>query len=806
MKKTILYGLVSSGILLLTAGCNEEWNTGSGTQGSFRPVLSLDANPLSSRGDSRADGDGNITAEDLALRLTSSATGTVSEWNSVSDYDMTQTFNVGTYTLEAYYGDKSREGFELPYYYGVTQFTIKENQTTPVSLTAGLGNAMVSITYTEAFMNYFTDYSTVVKTLAGNEIAYAAAETRPVYVAPGSVILKANVTKPNGTSMTVEALNFVAEARHHYNVKIDANGGEVNKFTLSVTYDDTFTEETVDIELDDIENTPAPTLEADGFTGGDSFDAVVGNLPAGKFAFVAIARAGLASVVLETASTSLTRQGWPEKVDLMAADASTRALLGSMGLVEMGVWNKPDMMAVVDLTQVISHISYVEGSDNATTFSLTVTDKLARETAPVTFTVNLEKLTLELSNPGALLDEAGQMSVDLTYNGADPANEVVIEYANDRGTWNAATIDAISPVSRASTVYRVDISGLPANSDAVTLRARTKALDANGEPVAATATTLTVQRSELPFSIEVNENDVFATHATLTAATTTLGLLPSLLAAQTTEVQLSTDGGETFKAYAYSVDGLSLTIEGLNPATTYTARLYADRMNSKKIRFTTEAAAQLPNGNLDNGWDTYTKKAGANTSSCTVHTIEAPWATNNDLTISKMATVACSGSALCATQVTGDSKSGNAALIRTVGYGMTTALSKPTSFAVGELFLGEYNGGAKYGTSFLSRPSALSFQYKYTPYTSSEKGVATVEILDGNGNVLSNGALSLNAASGYTLATIPLSYTANAGKAATIKVIFKSTNVNASSSVCSNKANTYNYGSALYIDDITLNY
>ena len=68
MKKTILYGLVSSGVLLL-AGCNEEWNIGGSGEGSFNPVVSLDTNSTGSR-NSRSDVADQITENDLSLKLT----------------------------------------------------------------------------------------------------------------------------------------------------------------------------------------------------------------------------------------------------------------------------------------------------------------------------------------------------------------------------------------------------------------------------------------------------------------------------------------------------------------------------------------------------------------------------------------------------------------------------------------------------------------------------------------------------------------------------------------------------------------
>lgn len=802
MKKTFLYSLLATGTLVLATGCDESWNSGTGTQGQFNPVLSLDANPMSSRG-GRAAADGTVEAADLSLRLTSTATGAVTEWSSVSEYDPSTTFNIGAYTLEAFYGDKAKEDFEAPYYYGATTFTIRENQVTPVSLQATLANTMISITYTEAFTNYFTSYSAEIETAGRNTLTYAPDETRPIYVTPGNTSIYVNVTRPGGGTLRLLAINQTLQARHHYNAKIDVNGGDVNAAKLNITFDDQCeTEETFDIDLEDLEGTPVPTLVSDGFTSGDEYEVVVGSNPDNQLGFVAIAQGQLGSMLLETSSLSLKQQGWPESIDLLTAGDAAKATMTALGFAERGVWGNPDKMATVDLTGVIKYITYIEGGDNVSTFSLKVTDRLGRETAPVTFTINTVKMTLQLSNPSVVNDLATEMTVDLAYNGADPANEVHIDYVNDRGTWDAASIINVELKSRAASVYTLTVGGLPAGHGDITLRAR--AVDQSGATVAESKQNVTVERKNVPpYDLQaVNENNVFSTYATIEAVKTVNRITTAL---NETTLEMSANGG-AYGTYNATITGNSLYIQGLAPATTYTARLAHNGIYSNTVTFTTESGAQIPNGNLNSGWSTDTKKQGANTYSCTVHKIEAPWATNNDLTISEMASVATKGSALSATQVTTDSKSGNAALIRTVGYGMGTSLAKPKYFAAGEFFLGTYSNGCQYGTAFTARPSQLSFYYKYTPKASTEKGVAVIELLDVDGKTLSSSSLLLDAVSTYTQKTVPFTYSNDAKKAAVLKVSFKSTNATPSSSVCGNSANTENYGAALYIDDITLNY
>lgn len=792
MKKTILYSLLASGALVLATGCDESWNASTGTQGQFNPLLSLDVNPLSSRGGSRAAADGTVEANDLSLRLTSNATGAVTEWTSVADYDPSTTFNIGAYTLEAFYGDKTKEDFESPYYYGATTFTIKENQVTPVSLQASLANTMISITYTEAFTNYFTAYGAEIETAGRHTLTYAADETRPIYVTPGNTSIYVNVTRPGGGDVRLLAVNQTLEVRHHYNAVIDVNGGDVNAAKLTITFDDQCeTDVTFDILLDDIDGAQAPTLTAEGFSNGDSYEVVVGSNPDNKLTYIAVAPGQLGSVLLETSSLALTRQGWPESVELLTADGGTRNTMTSMGFAERGLWSNPDKMAVVDLTNVIKYISYIEGGENVSKFTLTVTDRFGQKADPVTFTINTVKMILQLSNPSVINDMATEMTVDLTYNGADPSKEVVIDYQNERGTWNAATISNVTSKARATSVYTLNVSGLPASHADVTLRAR--AIDQAGNTVATSLQNVTVERSGVPpYDLQaVNDLGVFSTYATLDAVKT-LSRLETALDEVTLE--MSANGG-AYGTYNATVSGNSLYVQGLAPATTYTARLAHSGSSSNTVTFTTESGAQLQNGNMDDGWSSSKKSNAA--ANCQVWTAPTPWSTNNGTTTGSLKS-GTSYSGVSAVEGVSDAHSGTAARISTVGYGQSTLLAGPSTFARGEMI---------YDNSHASRPSSMSFYTKYTAYSSGETGVVTVTVKDASGNVIASGNQSISAVANYTLHTIPLTYVANCAKASTIRVELYSTNIEKpSESNCASNSNKYSYGSQLYIDDITLNY
>lgn len=865
MKKKILYSLVSTGVLLL-AGCNESWNPGVDGEGSIVPVVGLDTNTISSRGDkglSRSDAQA-ITVDDLHLTLTSTSTGAVREWNTVDEFNVEEKFNVGAYTLEASYGTRGEEGFGKPYYYGVTSLTVSENKTTTVALTASLANSMISIKYTDSFISYFGDYSVSVKSLAGKEaISYSKFDSEPVYVNPGNVELGVNVVKPNGQSLTIP-VSIVAKAKYHHNVTLDVNGGNVGEAELVIGFDDTMDKENITIDLSqDLENIPEPTIMADGFTEAP-VEIIAGCDPDNPLVFTVKASGGIAKAVLETRSTTLLEKGWPGTVDLMATPVATGTTMTALGFSEIGMWHNPDKMAVLDFSKVITNIPYKDGVNNQSTFTLTVTDRLSQESNVVTLTVNVEKLEVEVVSNESLPYYETNMAFDLAYNGADPATRIAVEYKDHTGTWRRLVIESITAKSRALMNYKVNVSGLP--SDAVygerDVLLRVLALNDKGL-VMQTSPEWSVVRQKVPFSFTVNENDVFALRASGLVAHDEKPVA-DFVASSTPVLEMSTDGGANYSIYNYTVDGDRLKIEGLKSSTTYTARLKADGMNCRPVTFTTEAELQLPNAGMDE-WSS--EKKGDYQYLWTVG--GGVWNTLNNLTTSQFGSgssngLNCGGAAYKATSGTipangrstksgdgggsmGTNKSGdghtvgdallhsdlkyshsgdNAALIRTVGWSKDNEAAsgifganygKCKNVTAGELYLGTCNGNDPvYGYEFTSRPSSLSFYYRYDVVKAGNGDFGTVEItmLDAQGNEIATASKELNEQSSYVEVTLPLDYSATV-KASKMKLIFKSSGNSAALSAnatyvrppgTKNISGGEFIGSELYIDDITLNY
>ncbi len=811
MKKKFSIGLFAAAALLM-AGCGDESSTLSNGTGRIDLRLNLDAQVTQAQGESRADGD--LTTDDLKLKMTSSDGSYSKTWNSVSEFAGETSFKVGHYTLEAYYGDSEVEDFESPYYYGSTEVSVTDGNTSTVSMTASLNNSMVAIEYSDAFKKYFTAYSAQLHTAGGSYIDYPADETRPVYVTPGNCDVIISLTKPNGQSATLQPSSFTAKAKTLHKVTFDVNEGAVGDATLVLSFDDTVLDgETVEIDLsDELMNAPAPMITPKGFTSGETLSLIEGDDITTDLRANIIARGGLSSVILTTSSKSLINQGWPAEVDLLAATDAERAAMQSLGFEQLGLWGTPDKMASINLTNVIKHIKYLESGDNTSAFALQVKDKYSKVCDELmTLSVEVKRLTLALDNVQEAHAGDTEVELDMTYNGND-LSKVKVQYLKTSGTYGDATYTVLT--RGADETYRIKVT-LPVGVTATTkLRA-----------VSGTTVSEACDIPVVPFEIAYSENDVFAKYATITL---TAAYEPSAKAAARATLYASTDG-TNYSQKSFTTNSNDIVIAGLEPATKYYFKVQLDDRTCDPFSFTTEEIVQIPNGNLDANTTTVDSKSHWQNIKF------EGWGTNNPMTTSQggdFAYVRVSG-----TKQTTDAHSGNAACLTTHGWGSGNSAvgtmggamkyadagllhlgsdrtTRPSGYSgvSGSLLTSDLDCGIKFG----SRPSSMTFYYKYSPKNASDTGEALVEVIDAAGKIISTAKVSLSKADAYTAKTLNLEYPAGSPKAAKIYVRFLSTN-NPSAVTKNgdwitpppfggNFGKGEYKGSSLYVDDITLNY
>ncbi|MDE6317901.1 MAG: PCMD domain-containing protein, partial [Muribaculaceae bacterium] len=355
--------------------------------------------------------------------------------------------------------------------------------------------------------------------------------------------------------------------------------------------------------------------------------------------------------------------------------------------------------------------------------------------------------------------------------------------------------------------YIVTIDGIPAYEKTVTIHA-----------VAGQKASDEVTIAKGGFLLTASENDMFATKARIVPSFYEQSLEDN---ASTIKYEISENGVNfTPVNHVFNPDG-SAWLTGL-PAGKQLTVMATVNGKKAKTEITTEKAAQIPNSDME-GWNR--DHGGGNWDFYYAYAPDAPdtdkiWDTMNEETTSSV------GVAAAYTTTSGtrpaDGASGQCALIRTVGWGAGNtaggSLSVVNNITAGQLYLGKFNAVGQqpdYGYTFNSRPSELVFKAKYAAYKSDDFGSAEIYILDESGNKISHpDPINIGTAvSDWSEFSIPLSYPANAPKAASIIIIFKSTAHSNGATRSYIKlpgfaasAKTETVGGQLYIDDIKLNY
>lgn len=261
--KSIYIGLVG---LLMTACQTEQWEA---SQGSLCITLAEDVSISTKSTPAEL---GKPTAERFTLNIVKESTGE-NTYNGI--YKQTIPASTGAYTVTATYGTNLAIALDSPYYKGEeTGVEVEVNQSTPVTLTCKVANALASVIYGEGqidkFDELFSTYGVEVKvgnssvTIGRNDSttqsAYYRAGSTPTFTFKGT--LKEN---NQNVSMEITSDKLTADA---------FQAGQHCKLTLSLkpaTAGAIITVEKVEVETVTISETipvewlPAPKINATGF-------------------------------------------------------------------------------------------------------------------------------------------------------------------------------------------------------------------------------------------------------------------------------------------------------------------------------------------------------------------------------------------------------------------------------------------------------------------------------------------------------------------------------------------------------------
>lgn len=793
--KSMHHGLLMAAIALLPVGCSEETPFGGNQHGtgSIRLRLAADASVTESAPTVRTAGSvlNPPIAADFSIQLDKTDDSFSKEWTTLADFNSEKGFKSGTYTITATYGDIEEEGFEKPCFMGSSQVTVLDGTETETSITATLANSMISVGYTDAFINYFTDYGVTVHSAGHSYLKFEKTETRPVFLAPGNVDVSVSFTMPNGKEATLQPAEFMAEKRHHYKLTFDVNHGAVGYAQLTIRFDDTVDTQDVSIDLtDELFTSPAPTVTAEGFTPGTPIEILERTGTDSPLRFNVIARGGIQQAVMTLNSDSYTSPLRGD-IDLCAATEAQKNAIGEAGIQTMGFFRNPDKMGTLDVSGLLAHLP-----GGTHTVTLRVKDRFTRVSEPVTLSITSVPVDIAVT-PGNAIYGAAEGSVTVAYNGSDPEKVFSFEASTRFGRFTPCKIKSVEKLAR-SRAFETE-------SYKFTLELPTIG-DRSMVPLKVYYAGTLHDELDLPvkFPNYDADLDVYSEKVVLRIRPEN----PALTSMITGDLKIYLTEGKAVSESQLRRDqeNGTITLFGLNPGTKYTVRFTLDGAANPQwhaeipietepgtqLDFSQTSQLQIDNLQVGGKFRNTALSTKANISSIDLSVPAGKWATLNPLTAYSGSTNKNTWFIVPSTFIDND-----VITVRSVGYnhaGTTPettgsnanstyyCTSAPTQDGLakskGELFLGSYSfagtlpGSRTDGIAFAARPEALSFGYEYIS-VNNEKGEAYVRVMDSSGNILAKGDVEITAGNGTV--TIPLNTYPWGVKAQRIQLGFRST-------------------------------
>lgn len=761
--------------LTMLSSCSQDapWSVNSG-EGALRIKVEAVSNVEAAVPAVRAITTDVVTppASQFEISMVKEGGGYEQTWSSIAEFEKETTFPVGNYILSAYYGDDSSQGtvasadlgYEYAQYYGETQVTIRENETTEVQLTVGLTNAIVVIEYTEAFKNYFKSYHTILYTAGEGDPLDIGSNEAMNYVQPGELGITIAAVQQNDKELTLSPGKFDIEANHMYKLRYNVYNGEIGDAVLAIEFDDSLNVEPITINLsEELEATRAPQVTTIGFEPSVDLVTLSGTPYLGDAKFSVVADGGIASAVLtinsksDTFKPSYLTNG---TIDLCSAFAAeNRAAMEADGIKIIGLQDENSKMGELDLSGLFSKLA-----EDTHTFTLLVSDTYRQSNEPVTCTLTCLPTDMGVEGLDAMYGE-GYADLRVRYNGPHPAlhgNPFSFSVKTSTGeeTCEIKTIKLESESTRADFpaeyyIYRV---GLPF--------IETDSFDVN---VFFNGTVAPCGPATVNFNFpNYNENMEYDAMATqLRFRTNFTDPYKKKLIEDRMRVFI---GGEEKEA-TFDKNINAYVIEGLTPDQDYAVKTTLQAADNptdfgSQTSLKMEEALPVPNGDFSQTHETIHEKLqvggkwqgwGHYTTTCLMQYSEpsGDWASINSKTFYLGSTSKNTWFMVASTFMQSDGE----VLIRSVAYdhagiepkesgGAFSVTSYCTNYpdrianrVAGELFLGNYSfDGTDHrneGIDFGARPSKFVFNYKYQPYKS-DSGLVEVKIISSDGTVISS--------------------------------------------------------------------
>ena len=210
----------------------------------------------------------NDVLADFVVDIVRSSDGWTRHYDHYIDIPQTISLGSGDYTLTVKSPEHRDAGWNLPYYEGRANFTIRVDELTPVNVTATLQNMKVSFVLTESFKSELTSYTIVVTNAASWDAADAGERSLTWSSATGDVEQTAGYFSVAPLRVKVDGYRAVdnsethselliadVAAKDHHIITLDARvTGLVNG--VSITIDPSVNDRESNVEVPGWEEVP----------------------------------------------------------------------------------------------------------------------------------------------------------------------------------------------------------------------------------------------------------------------------------------------------------------------------------------------------------------------------------------------------------------------------------------------------------------------------------------------------------------------------------------------------------------------
>lgn len=723
----------------------------------------------------------------------------------------------GKYTVLAELGNPENEGFEQPYYSGSEEVNLKKGDNVAVDIECKLANSILKIDYTDNFKKYFSTYSSSVSTSKGNTVEYSQDETRGAYLASGEVTVYVKVKKTGANETTFNVGKYTLNPQYEYSLTLDV---DVSSAMMTVAFSENVNEEPVTINVSDAAlNANPPYIIGEGLESGEILKPVEGASIDENVRLIINAEAGIESCVMTTTSSYLTGKGWSESVDLVTAEEGTISVIKNSGVELKGFSGSLGQMALIDLTDLLQTLP----KENPVDIKFTVTDKFGKVSDEYLFLAETQdcKFSVYATNEEAPF-MGNECKVNVTLLDGD-ANNIKFALTDGGQLLNVQEISEPTKIGELNQ-YTISLKGTDDIQFINPFKVNAKYLTYNKN----TETDLNVSYGIL---LDDGEGDVWAKRAYLHVYNDDM---------QNLKVQKKeADGNWTdLSSYDIEISGTDIIAKGLTSNTQQQLRVVKDgKEPTNEVDLKTEEELQVPNAGFEywyyeqpqSNWKRWYPWDNNIESSKGWNTLNLKTTSDENCTAPNFAYVNNSGTIETIDCYTGS----KAALIRTVGWGSGTTAPGSLGFikwdgemkkvASGYLYLGENSDDPEvtyHPYAFVSRPSKLSFYYKYRPASGKKQSNDEFEIIIKVENRIGDSLVTLaeehykeggNTDSYvYKEISIPYNNDYNKYKATHIYILFKSgieTGYDYFLVPSYNNLSDGEYiGSQLYIDDVQLIY